>query len=81
MDIGIYKSDVDDPPIWMETFDGENKIQLNKGSFHVVLGRTTPLSADIFIEDGLRIGFTPTLMAKKTNNRFYSIAICPLCIS
>jgi hypothetical protein len=77
MDIGIYKSDVDDVPLWMETFDGENKIQLNQGNFFAVLGKMNPIPANIFIEQHLRIGFTPYINGEKQQTSYIPMKSVP----
>jgi hypothetical protein len=56
MDIGVYELDIDDPPIWIETFPD---LRISNGSFIAILGSSKTLTAEIFNDDNLRIGFTP----------------------
>ena len=74
MDIGVYKFDIDDPPIWVETFPD---LLINNGSFIAILGKTEPLNAEIFNDDNLRIGFTPYINGDPQQTDFIMLKSVP----
>lgn len=74
MEIGVYKFDIDDPPIWVETFPD---LRINNGSFIAILGTTEPLNAEIFNDDNLRIGFTPYINGDRQQTDFIMLKSVP----
>ncbi len=74
MDIGVYKFDIDDPPIWVETFPD---LLINNGSFIAILGKTETLNAEIFNDDNLRIGFTPYINGDPQQTDFIMLKSVP----
>ena len=74
MDIGIYKFDVDDPPVWVETFPD---LRINNGAFIAIIGKTKTLNAEIFNDDNLRIGFTPYINGDPQKTDFILLKSVP----
>ena len=48
----IYASELSDTPLWSETYDGDNKIDLDNGAFTVYLGNINALDPGIIINIG-----------------------------
>ena len=74
MTIGIFQPDIDDPPIWKERIEA---VEIVNGNFSVVIGNSVQLNAEIFIDDNLRIGFTPEVNNDPVGTTFVPLKSVP----